>query len=152
MYNKEPIMRLPNVCLLIATLLPLTAGAEMYRWQDENGNWQFSDKPPAEGGHDTIEVTQPQKIGQDDAVRQINERALRLLQSQQQQRDEELAQEQAERQRMVEPCNKARAHLRKLHRPFVYIDEQGNRKSVSAEQVRADIAKTQAWITENCSD
>lgn len=37
--------------LLIGAIMVSTADAEMYRWQDEYGRWQFSDKPPA---HTTI--------------------------------------------------------------------------------------------------
>ncbi len=44
---------------LLALLLtiPLAAIGDVYKWQDEDGNWHYSDKPPAEGkSFDTISV------------------------------------------------------------------------------------------------
>ena len=33
--------------LLVLTLMPI-AEAQIYKWKDERGRWQFSDKPPAD--------------------------------------------------------------------------------------------------------
>lgn len=44
-------------CLLLA--MPLVASADMYKWKDKNGKWQYSDVPPPGDVAYTKVVTDP---------------------------------------------------------------------------------------------
>ena len=46
---------------IILSLTVMSASAEIYRWKDANGNWQFGDKAPKEQ-HDTLDVKAPPKL------------------------------------------------------------------------------------------
>ncbi len=135
--------------LAMALLLPLVATAEVYRWKDENGNWQFGDRAP-DSGHETLDLKPAAKIGQGDSVHDIHQRTLRLRESEQADKAEQQARQAQQQKAVAEACKKAKDRLRRLNRPFVYVDEDGTRRDASADQVRADIAKTQKWIDDNC--
>lgn len=144
------MMRLIGGIILLLTVM--SASAEIYRWKDASGNWQFGDKAPKEQ-HDTLDVKAPPKIGQDDA-RDIHARTQRLLESQRAQaRQEAQAEENARkkhRERFAGPCQDAEERLKLMNGPFVYIDEDGTRRSARAEEVEADKKKTLEWIDEHC--
>ena len=135
---------------VLLMLMPLIVDAEVYRWQDENGNWQFGDQPP-NSGHEKIEIKSPAKIGQDERVKEIHERTLRLRQSEKAKEEEKAAARRKHQEAMKKPCDQAKERLKRLKRPFVYVDEAGNRTSASADQVKADIEKTEKWIEQNCT-
>ncbi|MGB2248979.1 MAG: DUF4124 domain-containing protein [Alcanivorax sediminis] len=138
-----------RIMLAMALLVPLVATAEVYRWKDENGNWQFGDRAP-DSGHETLDLKPAAKIGQGDSVHDIHQRTLRLRESEQADKAEQQARQAQQQKAVAEACKKAKDRLRRLNRPFVYVDEDGTRRDASADQVRADIAKTQKWIDENC--
>ncbi len=139
--------------LSISLLLPLLAAAEVYRWKDANGNWQFGDRAP-DTQHESVEIQAPQKLGQDENVHDIHQRTLRLRESEQFKEREKQEKAKAERERRLaaleKNCREARDRLKKLQRPFVYFDDEGNEWDVPMSEVRADIAKTQKWLEENC--
>lgn len=135
--------------LAIALLVPLLASAEVYRWKDENGNWQFGDRAP-DSQHETMDLKPAAKLGQGDSVHDIHQRTLRLRESEQAEKAEEQAKMARQQEAVAKACRQARDRLRRLNRPFVYIDEDGTQRDASADQVRADIAKTRKWIDENC--
>ena len=141
--------------VLFLTCGPLIAGAEIYRWKNENGNWQFGDRAP-DSQHETMDVEGPAKLGQDDNVRDIHQRTLRLLESERAKRQEEEAlakkKREARRKKMVPLCEKARERIKMLNGPFVYVDEDGTRRDSLREEALADIAETQQWIEDNCDD
>ncbi len=137
---------------ILLSLATASASAEIYRWKDANGNWQFGDKAPQEQ-HETLDVKPPPKIGQDDA-RDIHARTQRLLESQQAQaRQKAQAEENARkeyRKRFAEPCKAAEKRLEQMNGPFVYVDEDGTHRNASIEEVAADQQKTRKWIDQHC--
>ena len=141
--------------LMAVVLVPLIASAEIYRWKDDNGNWQFGDRAP-ETQHETVDVKGPAKLGQDENVEQIHKRLQRLRDSEQARQEQEQAQahreEQARRRQLVPMCKKARERIKALNRPFVYVDDDGTQRNSLPEEAEADIARTQQWIDENCDD
>lgn len=49
--------------LLVILLFTITAGkAEIYQWQDQEGNIIFSNSPPTDGGHETITSTETMNV------------------------------------------------------------------------------------------
>ncbi|MEQ3725072.1 DUF4124 domain-containing protein [Alcanivorax sp.] len=143
-------MKIIGVILL--SLAAMSASAEIYRWKDANGNWQFGDKAP-ESQHETIDVKSPPKIGQDEA-QAIHARTQRLLESQRTQvREKAQAEEEARRrhqERFAKPCQEAQDRLQMLKGPFEYIEEDGSRRGALPDEVAADQRKTQKWIEEHC--
>ncbi len=147
-------MKLIGVILL--SLAAMSASAEIYRWKDANGNWQFGDKAPQNqpnSQHETIDVKPPPMIGQDEA-QDIHARTQRLLESQQAQARHKAQVEEKKREehrkRFSKRCEEAEERLERMNRPFVYVDEDGTRRDASAAEVIADQRKTQKWIEEHC--
>ena len=145
----------PLILLLGVVLTPLIASAEIYRWKDEHGNWQFGDRAP-DSQHDTVDVQAPAKLGQDENVQQIHQRLQRLHESEQarqeQQQEQARREEEARRKHLAPLCQQARERMRILNRPFVYVDEQGNQRDSLPEEAEADKVKTQQWIDEHCDN
>ncbi len=53
--------------LIISLTCAMGAHGEIYRYQDENGKWRYSDKPPAEGiKSDTLNIKEKNPISEDD--------------------------------------------------------------------------------------
>ena len=46
--------------MTLLLVLPLIANAEVYRWQDAEGNWHFGDQPPQEQ-HEKMDIKAPPK-------------------------------------------------------------------------------------------
>jgi len=138
--------------IILLSLVTASASAEIYRWKDANGNWQFGDRAP-QAEHETLDIKPPPKIGQDDAL-DIHARTQRLLQSQQTQaRHKALAEKNARdeyRERFAQPCKEAEKRLAQMRGPFVYVNEDGTHRNANAEEVVADQKKTQKWIDEHC--
>ncbi|WP_237440503.1 DUF4124 domain-containing protein [Alcanivorax sp. DP30] len=141
--------------VLMVLLMPLTASAEIYRWKDENGNWQFGDRAP-DTQHETMDVQGPDKLGQDENVQQIHQRLQRLRESEQtrqkQEQEQARREEEARRKHLAPLCQQARERMRILDRPFVYVDEEGNQRDSLPAEAKADRAKTQQWIDEHCDN
>lgn len=135
----------------IALLWPSLTNAEIYRWKDENGNWQFGDRVPGSGSsHEEVDVKPPAKLGQGDSVNEIHQRTLRLRDVEQAERKAREVEEQKDRAAMAGAGRKARDRFKQLHRRFVYVDDDGTERSASAEEVQDDIARTEKWIKEHC--
>ena len=47
---------LPIVLILLASLGLTPAGAEVYKYQDKNGKWHFTDKPPETSKAETVKL------------------------------------------------------------------------------------------------
>ena len=136
--------------ITLLALLPLLASAEVYRWQDAEGNWHFGDQPPQEQ-HEKMDIKAPPKIGQGERVREINQRALRLRQSEQANQQEQASREQKQQDAMAKQCQQAEARLKRLQGRFVYRDEDGNVTHPTLDKVEADKQEVRQWIQKNCS-
>ncbi|KGD62207.1 hypothetical protein T9A_00498 [Alcanivorax jadensis T9] len=136
--------------ITLLALLPLLASAEVYRWQDADGNWHFGDQPPQEQ-HETLDIKAPPKIGQGERVREINERALRLRQSEKAQQKEQASEQQKQQNAIARQCREAKARLKRLHGRFVYHDEDGSVSHPTLDQVEIDKQEVRQWIQQNCT-
>lgn len=136
--------------LFIIFLLPsLVLATDLYRWTDENGRVHFSDRAP-EHESEQVKVKAPPLIGQDEAVRQSNERWQRLNSAEQQQRDEVSQQQQQAEQRHAH-CEQAARDLEKLDQAISYIDEHDEDYEASMQRFTADTKRINQWIAANCS-
>ena len=144
------------VALLALLLAGVTAAQDLYRWTDEQGRVHFGDRPPEDRAPEQLQLKTQPLLGQDDEVRQRFERLERLRsgEEQKQQEEERLRQEEAKqrRQKMAPLCAQAKRDLKALSGRVVYIDEDGEGRDVSLEQVAADKKKVSQWIAENCTE
>ncbi|MGD8407640.1 MAG: DUF4124 domain-containing protein [Thiohalophilus sp.] len=119
--------------LLLGGLLISTAGAEVYKWTDEQGRVHYGDKPPDQGARQMqIDAGNgsPGPIPSEAERREKTQRLLRAydeerrIKQQQEQRQEA---EEAERRRR---CARARDRLRRYtYAGSLYqLDDQGNRR------------------------
>ncbi|MBD3645601.1 MAG: DUF4124 domain-containing protein [Alcanivorax sp.] len=136
--------------IALLALLPLLASAEVYRWQDAEGNWHFGDQPPQEQ-HEKIDIKAPPKLGQGERVREINQRTLRLRESEESRRQEQADRERKEQDAQARKCREARARLKRLQGRFVYRDDEGNITHPTMDKVRADQDEVRQWMQKNCS-
>ena len=135
--------------MVLLTLLPLLASAEIYRWKDANGNWQFGDQPPPEQ-HEKLDIQGPDKIGQGEGVKDIHQRTLRLRQSEQAKKEAQEAVAQKQRTALTKQCQEARKRLERLQGRFAYRDEDGNITHPTMDQVEADQEEVRQWIQQHC--
>jgi len=136
--------------ITLLALLPLLASAEVYRWQDADGNWHFGDQPPQEQ-HEKLDIKAPPKIGQGERVREINQRTLRLRESEQARAQEQAAREQKQQDAQDKKCRNARAKLKRLQGRFVYRDDDGNVTHPTMDKVKADQDDVRQWIQQHCT-
>lgn len=136
--------------ITLLALLPLLASAEVYRWQDAEGNWHFGDQPPQEQ-HEKMDIKAPPKIGQGERVREINQRTLRLRESEKAKQQEQLASEKKQQDAQAKKCRDARAKLKRLQGRFVYRDDDGNVTHPTMDKVKADQDEVRQWIQQHCT-
>ena len=136
--------------ITLLALLPLLANAEVYRWQDADGNWHFGDQPPQEQ-HETVDIKAPPKIGQGERVREINQRTLRLRESEQAREQEKAARVQKQQDAKDKKCRDSKAKLKRLQGRFVYRDEDGNVTHPTMDKVKADQDEVRQWIQQHCT-
>lgn len=136
--------------IALLALLPLLASAEVYRWQDAEGNWHFGDQPP-QVQHEKMDIKAPPKLGQGERVREINQRTLRLRESEKARQQEQAAREKKEQDTQARKCRDAREKLKRLHGRFVYRDDEGNITHPTMDKVRADQDEVRQWIQQHCT-
>lgn len=142
--------------LLLAGLLITPAGAEFYKWTDEQGRVHYGDRPPDEGAQ-SVDVdpgsSSSSPIPSDAERRDKTRRLLRAydeerrIKQQQEQRQEAEA---AERQKR---CARARDRLRRYrHAGALYdLDQQGDRQFLDHDQRRQAEARAARDVDKWCN-
>jgi hypothetical protein len=142
--------------MLLVSVMAGSAGAEIYKWVDEDGNVHYSQRqPPKESQPQTTEIVDLKTGGGSDDARKALDKdiqradKLRTERLKHQADQQQAAAEQAERKR---GCDSARARLQSLEESqrIFHIDEQGNRVRVGEEQRQADMAEAREQIAEYC--
>lgn len=137
---------------LAAITFALPASAELYKWIDDDGKVHFTDKPISPNA-ETIEIQQQKKIGQDDAVRGINERVKRLRQSESEAQaveDKLQAKKQARKDQVKRQCGNNKYKLSRLNGLVFRVNEDGERVYMTDDEILEKRATLQKWIDENC--
>ncbi|WP_419811421.1 DUF4124 domain-containing protein [Bacterioplanoides sp.] len=116
--------------LLISVMIVSIADAELYRWQDEHGRWQFSDKPPPSNANPaqveqlnlpSAMETQSVRVESGSKRRKDSNDWLKKEQdAYQQKKDRRLKQEKQQRrqQKQQEACRAARDKYRSIQNSF----------------------------------
>ena len=143
--------------LLIGAIMVSTADAEMYRWQDEHGRWQFSDKPPQlnsnPGQVEQLELptaTETQSVQVESGLRRQKDSNNWLKKEQdtyQQKKSRRLKQEKQQRQqqKQQEACRAARDKYRSIQNSF-YRASSPNALNKRRERLK----KQKRKIKESC--
>lgn len=136
---KRTIQRISIAAFVLFLLSVSAAGAQVYKWTDEQGRVHYGDKPPEQGAR-TMQVdpgsASNSPVPSDAERRDKTRRLLRAYDEERrikQQREQQHAAREAERKKR---CARARDRLRSYtHAGGLYeLDDQGNRRFLSDER------------------
>lgn len=144
----------------VLAFVPLMAVAQTYKWLDENGHAQFSDRPPPPGvKFELINVKPSQttplpaaKSNQESstAVQEREFRKRRLLAEEKEKEEEKKKKELEVRQ---QECEQAEQKVRELEEqvPIYTINKSGGRDYMSDQERASESAKAKQRVKEVCS-
>lgn len=144
------------LALAALSLAAAPAGAEMYRWIDEQGKVQYSDQPPpakAKSGTKLNISNQPAAPAAT-AEKSAKDKELEFRKRQTDAADADAKQKKAEEEKQTRAanCDSARKNLRSLEesgRIFTY-DEKGERTYMSDAEREKNIANARKAVAEWC--
>ena len=140
--------------LLISSLISSSAFAEIYRWVDENGKTQFSDRPVRGKSSSEVKVdTTKNSYGGGDVLNRQRDLLDRYEdQDKQSQKDRQQAAQDKENQKKIKTaCLRAKDKLAGFERGLIYtLDDQGERVYYSEEKRTQRIESYRESITKNC--
>ncbi len=130
-----------------------TAQAEIYRWVDDSGNIQFSDRP-LNGKSQKMKVDSQRNLYGGGGILERQRELLDEYQAedvQQQRNKQQAANDTAKQQRLQDRCINAKDRLKNYQRGSLYrLDKNGERIYYSEEERSEAIDKYQQLIDENC--
>lgn len=130
-----------------------TVHSEVYKWTDENGKTVYGDKP-ASNNADIIDIKK--KPAQDKYYQERYKKQQKLLDVMQEERDEKIAlkkEENEKKEKQQQQCSKMKKELRETKDAgFIYeeTDDPKNPKIYTDEERKAEEAKYEKYIKENC--
>jgi hypothetical protein len=145
--------------IAVATLLAGSAGAEMYRWVDENGRVQYSDQPPPATVNQKKEMrarvkVKPAPAAAEAAPTYVDQEAefrKRQVDKAQKEAAEQKAQEEAAAKQRN--CQQARQHLTTLQSGMriTRANAQGEQEYLDDAQIAEELQRAQKAAGEWCS-
>ena len=147
--NRKILM----LTLFIAVAPGMAMSASVYKWTDENGITHFGDRQPVGANSETVNVRSGMSSSAA-ANRPSPQKRLGEFQEQQQKeadREKETAVEAARRKQRVANCESARSNLEVIDsNARVRIEENGELRYLSPEEVAEQREKLEEIATENC--
>lgn len=150
-----PFMR--TAALLVLTLLPALATAQVYTWKDASGKVHYSDQPPADRATQSRRLT-PSVTASDDLDPARKAAADRRLESAKQASDAKEKAAAAEKDRAAEAqrqqaCERARTNLAGLQSGQIRfrMSQTGEREALDGAVRDAEIAEAQRAVEINCA-
>lgn len=139
-------------CLLVAAVPGLASSASVYKWTDENGVVHFGDRQPAGQPSEKINVrTGTPSSDQGSPAPQERVKALEEERGKQAASEQEKSRQEALRKQRESICEQARANLEILNtHSRIQIEENGEIRYLSPEEIEAQREKAQRLIEENC--
>ena len=150
-------------CALVAAaaflwLLDVATAAQIYKWVDENGEVQFSDRPPedASTSSESVELKVSPGAATDTPSevdrRALQKRLLEVLEREREEKKEAKEKKREEKQALAKQCSAARAQLQELKdSSFFYdTDENGERVIYTDEQREAATRNFEKQIKKRC--
>ncbi|MGQ7956718.1 DUF4124 domain-containing protein [Pseudomonas sp. SP16.1] len=135
--------------LLIASLLPTLATAEIYRWTDAQGRVHFGQRPVA--GAEPVEV-KPQVVERDAQTREREARSQRFYDARRDERQQAAGVAAEQREARAAECRDLRQRLEQIAEGYRYYREgaDGERIYYSDEQTDAARRQLRTRIAERC--
>ncbi len=143
-----------RIALLCAALLPLAAGAEMYKWVDEKGRTVYSETPPPDGKAIKLDIkTSPGPAsapGVDWKQKEIDARQTRIQKEQQEQNQK--TQEEAVLSAKKRSCLESQRQLSiaQAPRPLFTVNEKGEKIYLDEKERQREIDGWQANVHKYC--
>jgi len=140
------------IALVLAWLLPFGAGAEVFKWVDEDGKVHYGDSAPRER---EVEIVRTPAAPSDVAVLQsrsrldgLREQAAEQHEEREKEKQAAVRAEEARKQR----CLKAQRQLQvvEFQGPVFHVDERGNRVYLEDDARAAKHKDAQKAIKANC--
>lgn len=148
-------MRLRTLALLIASLLPAAAMAEVYSWKDASGKTHYGDRPPAAKQGDTRKLAAPPAVDAEAERKAFNERQMAEKEKRQKAQEEgKKSQEtQAEARKREEGCRQAKSNLSAIESGQIRytVGADGERKALDGTVRDAEIARARKAVGEWCA-
>lgn len=126
--------------LLIATLLPALATAEIYRWTDEQGRVHFGQRPVA--GAEPVQV-RPQVVERDEHTREREVRTQRFYDARREEQQQAAATAAAQRAERASECQDLRRRLAQIPEGFSYYRTDANGERIYYSDEETDTARRQ---------
>jgi len=122
----------------------------IYKWQDENGKWQFSDMPPANS--DTpVEKSNPNPVNTTTNTNRALKKVFPSQSAAETRYENQQANTKAQRSAAITQwCNQARKRLSIIEGKVVFLDEQGRALQVTEEEREARALALRKKIRKNC--
>ena len=143
-----------SLTLFTASITSLNSSAEIYRWVDEHGKTQFSDRPVRGKTTNTIEVdTTKNSYGGGEVLNRQRDLLERYEdQDQQSEKDQQQAKlDKENEEKLKSRCLRAKDKLARYERGLLYtLDDQGERVYFSEEKRERKIEEYRQTINENC--
>jgi hypothetical protein len=146
--------RILTLSLFISSFIPASALAEIYRWIDENGKTQFSDRPVRGKSSSEVTVdTSKNSYGGGDVLNRQRDLLDRYQEQdlQSQKNRQQAAQEKENEKKIKTVCLRAKDKLTSFERGLLYtLDDQGERVYYSEEKRTQRIESYRESINKNC--
>ncbi len=143
------------ICGLAWLFFAQSGLAEAYRWVDEDGNVQFSERVPPEVS-DAERLRSPPRVDTEAVRRQMEKRErerslLEKKQQRQQKRQMEQAEDEADAAKLAASCRSARSRVPELQRPRVNrVSKDGTYTRMPEEERVAELQRVQKYLRKNC--
>ncbi len=134
------------------------AEAGVYRWVDEQGRVQFSDRPPVEQEAEQVDVKLPESpsgnSGQSPSMEQRRLEQQKMLDAYREERElkkERRRQDAAKRAEKKRQCHEARDRLRMYEQSRLYrLQQDGSRRFLNDEQYEQTLKETRQAVKRLC--
>ena len=142
--------------LLIACLLlplPLAAGAEVYKWTDENGQVHYGSRA---GDEDAVSIKiDPAPELPDNHARRMEKqrRLLKLYEEEREEKRQQKARAEKEKQKRLANCQRARDYYKNIKSAasLYEIDEQGKQVILDEPRRRAEESRIAQYMDDWCN-
>lgn len=140
--------------ILIVFLFSQVCHAEIYKWTDENGRVHYGERPETENT-EKIEIKTSPSSQDPDLAKQRQEKQRKLmevLEEERQQKNQQRKEELKQKQEIEKEC----AQLRDYHKTLKQVnllydlDDEGNRKYLSEEEHKKEIAEVENYLEKYC--
>ncbi|TDX96882.1 DUF4124 domain-containing protein [Thiohalophilus thiocyanatoxydans] len=145
-----------GTALMLVLMLLAPAGAEIFKWTDDQGRVHYGDRPPDEDAR-SVDVDPGTSTGSpapsDAERREKTRRLLRAYDEERRIKQQQVQQHQAREAERKQRCVRARDRLKQYrHAGALYdLDEQGNRQFLEHDQRRQAEARAAQDVDKWCN-